>query len=45
MEKAQLNNRHPWQLKKIKILGAILELPTKQHCQFSLFTMKMGKMG
>jgi hypothetical protein len=23
--------------KKIKILGAILELPAKQHCQFSLF--------
>ena len=25
---------HPWQLKKIKILGAILELPAKQCCQF-----------
>jgi hypothetical protein len=22
---------------KIKILGAVLELPAKQHCQFSLF--------
>ena len=40
-----MNNRHLWQLKrKIKILGAILELPTKQHSQFSLFTVKMGKM-
>ena len=34
---AQMNNRHPWQLKKIKILGAVLELPAKQHCQFSPF--------
>ena len=24
--------------KKIKLLGAVLELPAKQHCQFSLFT-------
>ena len=32
---AQMNNRHPWQLKRIKILGAVLELPAKQHCQFS----------
>jgi hypothetical protein len=24
-------------LKKIKIMGAILVLPAKQHCQFSLF--------
>ena len=31
--------------KKIKILGAILELPDQQHCQFSLFTAKMGQMG
>jgi hypothetical protein len=23
--------------KKIKILGAVLVLPAKQHCQFSLF--------
>ena len=30
-------NRHTWPLKKIKILGAILELPAKQHCQFSPF--------
>ena len=25
----QMNNWHPWQLKKIKILGAVLELPAK----------------
>jgi hypothetical protein len=24
-------------IKKIKILGAVLELPAKQHCQFSPF--------
>ena len=30
-------------IEKIKILGAVLELPAKQHCQFSLFTSKMGK--
>ena len=34
-----MNNQHPWQLeKKIKILGAVLELPAKQHCHFSLIT-------
>ena len=32
-------------IEKIKILGAVLELPVKQHCQFSLFTVKMGQMG
>ena len=31
----QMNNRHPWQLKKIKILGAVWELPAKQHYQSS----------
>ena len=31
---AQMNNRHPQQLKKIKILGALWELPAKQHCRF-----------
>ena len=40
-----MNNLYPWQLKEIKILGAILELPAKQQCQFSLFTAKMGQMG
>ena len=29
---------YPWQLKKIKILGAILELPARQHCQSIPFT-------
>jgi hypothetical protein len=32
-------------IEKIKIVGAILELPAKQHCQFSLFTVKMGQTG
>ena len=32
-------------IKKIKILGAVLELPIKQHCQSSPFTAKMGQMG
>jgi hypothetical protein len=30
---------------KIKILGAVLELPAEQHRQSSPFTAKMGKMG
>ena len=36
-----MNNRHPWQLKKIKILGAVLKLPVKQHRQLSLFPIFM----
>ena len=32
-------------VEKIKILGAVLELPAKQHCQFDPFTKKLGKMG
>ena len=31
-------------IEKIKILGAVLELPAKQHCQFSLFTAKMSQV-
>jgi hypothetical protein len=27
----------PMAVEKIKILGAVLELPAKQHCQFSSF--------
>ena len=27
-------------IENIQILGAILELPSKQHCQFSLFSAK-----
>ena len=30
----KMNNRHPLQLKKIKIQGAVLKLPAKQHWQF-----------
>ena len=33
----KMNNRHPLQLKKIKILGALWELPAKQHCQYGQF--------
>ena len=29
-------------IEKIKILGAVLELPAKQHCQSSPFTSKIG---
>ena len=32
-------------IEKIKILGAVLELPAKQHCQFSPFTSKLGQIG
>jgi hypothetical protein len=32
-----MNNRHLWQLKKIKILWAILELPAKQQGRFGQF--------
>ena len=32
-------------IEKIKILGAVLELPAKQHSQFGLSTKKMGQMG
>ena len=32
-------------VEKIKILGTVLELQAKQHCQFSLSTKKMGQIG
>jgi hypothetical protein len=35
----------PRTIEKIKILGAVFELPAKQHCQFGPFTKKSGKMG
>ena len=40
-----MNDWHPLQLKKLKILGAVLELPAKQHCQSSPFTSKLGQIG
>jgi hypothetical protein len=40
-----MNYWHPWQLKKIKILGAVLQLPAKQHCQSSPFTSKLCQIG
>ena len=33
------------EIEKIKILGAVLELPAKQHCQSSPFTSKLGQIG
>jgi hypothetical protein len=35
----------PRTIEKMKILGAVLELPVKQHCQFSPFTSKLGQIG
>ena len=35
----------PIAIEKIKILGTILELPAKQHCQSSPFTSKLGQIG
>ena len=32
-------------IEQIKILGAVLELPAKQHCQSSLLTWKVGQIG
>ena len=32
-------------IEKIKILGAVLELPAKQYCQSSPFTSKFGQIG
>jgi hypothetical protein len=32
-------------IEKIKFLGAVLELPVKQHCRFSLFIAKMRQLG
>ena len=35
----------PMTIKKNKILGTALELPARQHCQFSPFTVKRALMG
>ena len=35
----------PRTIEKMKILGALLELPAKQHCQSSPFTSKLGQIG
>jgi hypothetical protein len=32
-----MNDQAPMAIEKIKILGAILELPAKQHCQIGQF--------
>ena len=33
----------PMAVEKIKIMGAVLELPAKQHCHSSPFTKKWAK--
>ena len=35
----------PRTIEKMKILGAVLELPAKQHCQSSQCTSKLGQIG
>ena len=35
----------PRTIEKMKILGAMLELPAKQECQSSPFTSKLGQIG
>ena len=35
----------PRTIEKMKILGAVLELPVQQHCQSSPFTSKLGQIG
>ena len=35
----------PRTIEKMKILGAVLEPPAKQHCQSSPFTSKLGQIG
>ena len=32
-------------IEKIQILGAVFELPAKQHCQSILFDSKLGQIG
>ena len=32
-------------IEKIKIVGALLELPAKEHSQSSSFTTKLGQIG
>ena len=32
-------------IEKMKNLGAVLELPSKQHCQSRPFTSKLGQIG
>jgi hypothetical protein len=35
----------PMAIEKIEILGTVLELPAKQHCQSNPSTKKLGQMG
>jgi len=45
MEMSSNEYSAPIAIDKIKILGAVLELPAKQHYQSSPFTAKIGQMG
>ena len=35
----------PRTIEKMKIMGALLELPAKQHCQSGPFTLELGQIG
>ena len=39
------NYSAPMAIEKIKILGALLELPAEQHCQSNPFTSNLGQIG
>ena len=45
MDFSQTEGLAPMAIEKIKILGAVLELPAKEHCQSSPFTSKLGQIG
>ena len=41
----QMNNRRTMAIERIKIVGAVLELPARQQCQSSPFPAKIGLIG
>ena len=45
MDFIQDKHSAPRTFEKVKIPGAVLELPAKQHCQSSPFTSKLGNIG
>ena len=45
MESSSNDDLAPGAIEKIKILGAVLELPAKQACQYSAFNSRMRQMG
>jgi hypothetical protein len=44
MDVTQDKYKAPRTIEKMKILGAVLELPAKQHCQSSAFTSKLDQI-